>query len=170
MGRNKKPKYKVIDNFLPEEEMVKLEKLFLSDVEFPWYYQPNISFYEKASKGKLFYMIHLMYRNFQPNSVYYKEVGYLISKIKPNALIRVKANFYPNQGVKDLNEKHIDFPFKHKGAIFSINTCNGGTLLSDDTLIESVRNRILLFDPSEEHDSLNCTDDKARVNININYF
>jgi len=161
--------YKVIDNFLPEEEMVKLDNLILRDVEFPWYYQPNISFEEYESKGPFFYMVHLFYTNYKPNSAYFPFVVPLINKLKPNALIRVKANFYPNQGRQNLDEMHVDYPFKHKGAIFSINTCNGGTLLSDKTLIK--RNRVLLFDPSNYHDSINCTDNnKARINININYY
>jgi|TARA_R100001463_G_scaffold127290_1_gene185332 hypothetical protein len=163
--------YKVIDNFLPEDEMVKLENLILREVEFPWYYQPNISFKEKESKDALFYMIHLFYNNYKPNSAYFPFVVPLINKLKPSALIRVKANFYPNQNKSKLNEMHKDYPFKHKGAIFSINTCNGGTLLSDKTLIKSVRNRVLLFDPSNYHDSTNCTDNnKARININVNYY
>ena len=29
---------------------------------------------------------------------------------------------------------------------------------------------MLFFDPSIEHDSENCTNDKVRINININYF
>jgi hypothetical protein len=42
--------------------------------------------------------------------------------------------------------------------------------LKDGTKIDSVENRILFFNPSEEHDSENCTDEKTRINININYF
>jgi hypothetical protein len=65
---------------------------------------------------------------------------------------------------------HRDFSFKHKGAIYCVNTNNGGTKLEDGTIIGSVANRLLLFDPSTLHDSTNCTDKKARINININYF
>jgi len=36
--------------------------------------------------------------------------------------------------------------------------------------VESVENRLLLFDPSETHNSTSCTDEKVRVNINFNYF
>jgi hypothetical protein len=69
-----------------------------------------------------------------------------------------------------MDEMHIDYKYKHNGAIFSINTNNGGTILKDGTKIDSVENRILFFNPSEEHDSENCTDEKTRINININYF
>ena len=41
--------------------------------------------------------------------------------------------------------------------------------LEDGTEIESRANRVLLFDPSKPHHSTSCTNDKRRVNININY-
>ena len=44
------------------------------------------------------------------------------------------------------------------------------TILNDDIMIESVENRVLLFDPSLPHSSTTCTNAKARFNININYF
>ena len=87
------------------------------------------------------------------------------------SLYRVKGNFYPNVGKHSENKPHIDFSFKHKGAIFYINTNNGYTLLNKGkTKIESIENRILFFDSTKTHNSTHCTDDHARVNININYF
>lgn len=164
----KKIKYKVIDNFLPKENFNILKTLMLSK-NFPWYYFPNITF-PKTSKGNLFYMQHLFFEK-EPNSAFYSIIKEnLLNFIDIKSLIRVKGNFYPNQNIKDIDEMHVDYTFKHKGAIFSINTNNGGTLLKDKTKIDSVENRILFFDPSIEHDSENCTDEKVRINININYF
>jgi hypothetical protein len=51
----------------------------------------------------------------------------------------------------------------------SLNDCNGYTVIGDKK-IESKANRALFFDPSVEHNSTNCTDEKARFNINFNYF
>ena len=65
---------------------------------------------------------------------------------------------------------HIDYPFPHKGAILSLNTCNGYTKLEDGTKVDSVANRILLFDASTPHCSTTTSDTTARFNININYF
>ena len=167
--REKKINYKVVDNFLPEKNFKQVKQFLLGD-SFPWYYYPNISDKNIVSKGPLFYMMHLFYLD-EPNSSNYTFIKEnLLSFIDIKSLIRVKANLYPNQKVKDLNEMHIDFNYKHKGAIFSVNTNNGGTLLADGTVIDSVENRILFFNPSIKHDSLNCTDEKARINININYF
>lgn len=54
--------------------------------------------------------------------------------------------------------------------IFYLNTNDGFTILNGETKINSVENRILLFDPSELHSSTTCTNDKCRVNVNFNYF
>ena len=165
----KKINYKVVDNFLPKENFIELKKVLMGS-SFPWYYYPNISNKNIVSKGSLFYMMHLFYDN-EPNSNQYQIIKEnLLSFIDIKSLIRVKANLYPNQNIRDIGEMHADFNYKHKGAIFSINTNNGGTLLKDGTVINSVENRILFFNPSIKHDSLNCTDEKARINININYF
>jgi hypothetical protein len=164
-----KSKYKVIDNFLPKENFLKIKENLLGK-NFPWYYFPDISFINKPSKGPLFYMQHIFY-NREPNSGFYDLIKInLLNYIDIKSLIRVKANLYPNQGIKKMDEMHIDYKYKHNGAIFSINTNNGGTILKDGTKINSVENRILFFNPSEEHDSENCTDEKTRINININYF
>ena len=64
---------------------------------------------------------------------------------------------------------HIDYNFSHSGAILSLNTCDGYTKLEDGTKIDSVANRILLFDPGEEHASTTTTNVSARFNINMNY-
>ena len=167
---SEKINYKVIDNFLNKENFIKIKNVLLG-MDFPWYYQPNISNANKTSKGPLFYLTHLIYDNKKPNSDFYNIIKEnLLDFIDMKAIVRIKANLYPNQGIKKINEPHVDFDYKHKGAIFSLNTNNGGTILEDGTIIKSIENRILFFDPSTKHDSLSCTDEKIRVNINMNYF
>ena len=160
---------RIIDNFLPDKNLKTIKDIIMGQY-FPWYYQPNISFTKEKSKDNLFYMYHLFYSKNKPSDYYNVIKENLINFIEVKSLIRVKANFYPNQNIKKLNEMHRDYDFKHKGAIFSVNTNNGGTILKDGTKIDSIENRMLFFDPSIEHDSENCTDQKTRVNININYF
>ena len=91
-------------------------------------------------------------------------------KLKPRALVRIKANLYQCTPKIIKHGEHADFDWEHKGALYSLNTCNGGTILEDGTKIESKENRMLLFDPSKPHASTTCTDQPARFNININYF
>ena len=85
------------------------------------------------------------------------------------SLIRIKANFYPNTERLQEHPMHVDMEFSHSGAILSLNTCDGYTKLKDGTKIDSVANRVLLFDASEEHCSTTTTNVSARINININY-
>ena len=173
MNSEIKIQYKVIDNFLPKENFLVIKEMLSGD-NFPWYYIPTIVDCTKPSPGPLFYMMHLLYNYDHAaggTSVYFDTIkNNLLKFIDIKALIRVKANLNPNQNIKRMNGPHVDYPFAHKGAIFSVNTCNGGTLLKDGTKIDSVENRILFFDPSLEHDVELCTDQKVRVNININYF
>jgi len=161
--------YEVIDNFLSEEDLIKIEEVILRSVDFPWYYQPSISFDEKKSKSVLFYLIHMFYSNHRPSSNYFPLVIPLLNKLQPKALIRVKGNFYPNQGVKDLDEMHQDYPFKHKGAIYYVNTNDGKTILNNIE-IDSIENRLLIFKAYLPHSSTSTTNFKKRININFNYF
>jgi len=172
-------KYKVIDNFLDEEYFDSLVTLFTDkektgNKEMPWYFQTSISYpkeYEKLEPGsKLFYMYHMFYENNKPNSSYYEKLIPLLDKLELKALLRIKANLYPFTETFYEHTMHFDFEFPHSTALLSLNTCDGYTKLKDGTKIDSVANRILLFDASEEHCSTNTTNVSARINININYF
>ena len=54
--------------------------------------------------------------------------------------------------------------------MFYLNDNDGVTVLNDGTEVESVANRLLLFDASKPHHSTTCTDADRRVNLNFNYF
>lgn len=84
--------------------------------------------------------------------------------------MRIKINMYPNTEILKEHGMHSDYTFPHKTGLFSINTCDGYTKLEDGTKIDSVANRMLLFDGSNPHSSSTTTDQPVRVNININYF
>ena len=86
-----------------------------------------------------------------------------------NVLIRAKSNLYGRTQELIHHDNHIDMNFEHRGGILYINSNNGFTVLEDGTEIESISNRLLLFDPSKPHHSTSCTDVKRRVNINFNY-
>jgi hypothetical protein len=162
--------HQIIDNFLPEKKL-KLIKNVIMGSEFNWFYQPAVAYDYQKDSGILFYFTHLFYEKNIPISPFYNFINEnLISHLKCKSLIRVKANLYPNQNEKKTNGIHIDYDFPHKGAIFYINTNNGKTILDKKIEIDSVENRLLLFDSHLPHDSQNCVDQKVRVNININYF
>lgn len=162
-------KYKVIDNFLNKKDFNDIKNLLMG-FDFPWYYQPEITDEGENGLDNSFYFFHLFFKDLEIRSNLYSHMFPLLNKLKATALIRAKANFYPNQNRFIEHKFHVDFPYKHKGCLFYINTNNGFTILKDGTKIESVENRALLFDPSMIHKSTNCTDERSRINININYF
>ena len=165
--------YTLKNNFLNQADYENIKNTILGE-EFPWYFQYGVAVsknIERASGEEEYLMGHTFFREHQGiTSSFYKILDPILKKLKFKALIRIKANLYSNQGKIVEHDDHSDFPFSHKGALFSLNTCNGFTILKNNTKIKSVANRMLLFDPSTPHHSSTCTDAKMRCNININYF
>jgi hypothetical protein len=160
--------YKVIDNFLDKNDFIKIKNT-LESCDFPYYLQKEVN--KNHDKNDLScYFTHLLFSQESGYSNNFHIVAPLIQKLEAKALIRVKANIYPKTEKVEKNEPHMDYEYKHKGALFSINTNNGGTILSDNTKIDSIENRILFFNPAENHSSTTTSNSKFRINININYF
>ncbi len=186
-----------IDNFLPAEVHKRLHELLmpqplpelqeLNPVSFksqqgnyivkgdipkrvPWFYIPNPSRIKGEDKN-LFYLTHLVYDHTVISPFYYNEIiPYLNQKLNIKSLIKMKINMYTFTETIREHGMHIDAPYSHKAAILSINTCDGYTKLEDGTKIDSIENRILLFDASRPHAGSTTTNQSVRVNININYF
>ncbi len=159
-------KYEIIDNFLKKEEFIKIKNLILNP-DFPWYFNNYVS---GENINDSFYFTHNFYKGYVANSNKIVLLNSIISKIQPKSIIRIKGNFYPQTHKIIEHGKHVDYHFEHKGFIFYINSNNGFTKLKDGTIIESIENRGLFFDPSIEHNSSTCTNEFGRININFNYF
>ena len=150
--------YQIYDNFLGEEEFKILKSM--DDCWFPWFLQDRISGQGDENRDK-----EDTWCSQDKNIVWP-----LIEKLKPKGLIRVKANCYMKTPTVFKHNPHTDYPFQHNGAIFYINNNDGKTILENGKQIDSVANRLLLFDASKLHQSTSCTNNRARINININYF
>ena len=159
-------KHKVIDNFLEEDYFDSLASLLENA---PWFFKREINPNHNVTEDNLFYMVHPLYDDNVPMSSLFNNIIPLLDKLEARCLLRIKVNLYPNTEKLHEHPMHTDFPFPHSGAILSLNTCDGYTKLKDGTKIDSVANRILLFDPNEEHCSTTTTNVSARFNININY-
>jgi len=93
----------------------------------------------------------------------------LLNILQPKAIIRVKANKYLQTTTLEEHEYHQDYPYKHKAAIFYINTNNGQTQFTT-ARVASIENSMLYLDASTQHRSTSTTDAPYRININFNYF
>jgi hypothetical protein len=161
--------YKIIDNALPDEEFFKI-KSFILNPDFPWNLTPMVTNDEEnLPTNASYYFTHEFWSGFntEPQAQVFAP---LLNIMECNAIMRIKGNLYPSTEIIIHHDNHIDYEFPHKGAIFYLNTNNGLTILEDKINIESIENRLLLFDPSKPHRSTTCTDDKCRVNINFNFF
>jgi hypothetical protein len=157
--------YKIIDNFLDGEYF---DSLVLAMERWEWYFQSGVA-YKEVVVDNFYHMTHLFYSKNAPVSPHYDKLLPLLTKLQVECLIRLKANMYPNTATLHEHGMHTDKNFLHSGAILSLNTCDGYTKLKDGTKIDSIANRVLLFDPGIEHCSTTTTNAPARFNINMNY-
>ncbi len=118
---------------------------------------------------KIFYMIHVIYDHNMPTSPHYDLLIPLLEKMGTRCLMRLKVNLYPNTEIVHEHPYHTDNYFSHTGAILSLNTCDGYTKMADGTKVDSIANRLLLFDASENHAATTTTNVFARININMNF-
>ena len=159
--------FQIIDNYLPKEDLETIRNI-VTDKHFNWYFVDRVSSDKDLTDN--FYFCHLFYDD-EPCSEHYETIHNIFKdKLDIKSLIRIKANMYTRTQNVDHHLQHVDTDFDHKGAIYYINSNDGFTVLEDGTHIESKENRMLLFNPASLHNSTTCTDTKARLNINFNYF
>ena len=161
--------YKIIDNALPQEEFENIRNNILNP-HFSWNLTTMVTNEEEVLPTHAsFYFTHMFWSGFntEPQSQMFAP---LLNLMECNAIMRIKGNCYPSTPEIITHDKHVDYPFPHKGAIFYLNTNNGLTILEDKVEVKSIENRLLLFDPSKPHTSTTCTNTKCRINVNFNYF
>ena len=160
---------KVKKNFLDKKDCLNLQHIIMHSSNMPFYFQDTVAYKAEESNKNNFYLTHNAYYNQKPNSDFFYLFKPLLTKLDVKSLIRLKVNLYPRTDKIYHHPPHIDYKFKHKGCIYSLNSCDGGTKIGNK-VYESVENQALLFDPSISHNSTTCTNTHARFNININYF
>jgi len=167
---------KIINNFLDQKEFDKLQNIMMGET-LPWFFNDGIT--DLNEKGKIFQFVHAFYvyeRSFIfVDHNYISILDYLLNKINPTMLCRIKANLLTKTSNTVENTFHVDIGVLENlkqltTSIFYVNTNNGYTKFEDGTIVESVANRMVIFPADMEHTGTSCTDEKTRVVINFNYF
>jgi len=161
--------YKIIDKVLPQEDFKNI-KNFMLNPSFPWNLTTIVTNEEENLPiSASYYFTHQFWSGFntEPQAQVFVPI---LNLLECKAIMRIKANLYPSTETVIHHDNHIDYEFPHKGAIFYLNTNNGLTILEDKIEVESIENRLLIFDPTRIHRSTTCSDNKCRVNINFNFF
>lgn len=163
-------KFEVFDNVLPEDSFKELQHRLLTP-DFPWYFNLGVSTPNYSLENALdFQFTHTFYNNYSPTSPHIESLSPLISYINPSAIVRIKANLNPISPKQIESGYHVDFDFVCKTAVFYLTTNNGYTKFKTGEIIESVENRLLVFDSQSLHTGSTCTDTSIRAVINLNYF
>lgn len=153
----------IIDNFLDSEYHQLIHDVMIGS-SFPWFYQPGVA---REDKRDEFYFIHSFLEEGE-FSLFFELIHDLVYKIDPDELVRVKANLYPRTEQIVEHDWHKDYKESHKAAIYYVNSNDGYTQIGDQR-VESVANRLVIFDGGIEHHSTTCSDEHVRVNIGINW-
>jgi hypothetical protein len=163
-----KSKHTVIDNFLSDDEFIKVRDVMMGDW-VPWYL--NIGKVFTDDDG--YQLTHTFYNENCVKSEWLNHLKPIVVKLEAVSLLRIKANLTPKESEHRLTEFHCDVGHKQREgwctSIFYINTNDGYTALKDGTKIESVANRLLTFPSATMHAGSACTNENVRVLINFNY-
>jgi len=165
--------YKIIDNFLEKEDFYKFQEEIFNTNNVPWYYRDSQIPDSIKDIDDIGYF-SLGFFNYFSND--FNGFNYFLYKIyerlKCLALIQSRANLVLKQKEIQKLYFHTDYPFKCKTAIFYMNNNNGATILDENKQIKinSIENRIVVFDSQIRHSALIQSDTKRRISININYF
>jgi hypothetical protein len=160
---------KIIKNYITKEELNTIKQT-LESPAFPWYCNHDIT-ESKTLDLKNFQFTHSFFMNYMiASSAYFNILTPILKKLKPHALIRIKANLRPYTEQPHQTEWHIDNEVPNaKTAIFYVNTNNGCTLFKDKKRILSEENKIIIFDSKIKHCGVTSTNTKYRIVLNFNY-
>lgn len=160
----------VLDNFLLENEFELIKSTMIdSRDQFPWYAgEINYPQFMSIDEKNNFQFCHTFYNENGTNSKFFYILHPIIYRLNASKIFRIKANLNPATESNIEHSFHIDMKDCITG-IYYVNTNDGYTIFKDGDKVESIENRMLLFDSNQEHSGTSCTDQKARYVINFNY-
>jgi len=155
----------VKDNFLDKKEFNKIKEVFFSE-NIPWSFGKVVPDLESSVSD---------IDNFQfsytilPESPFYECLIPLFDKMNMDAHFRLKVNLNPRASKIFEHGYHTDLPIVSNTALFYLNTNDGYTAFETGTKVDSIENRLVIFDSFIKHTGTSCTNEKVRMVLNINY-
>lgn len=165
----------ITDNFLEAEAFNRIKNAFL-DCNFPWYYHSSIDFdptnFNSLDAPYNFQFVHSFYSNYRPNSPYLELLAPIIEKLKPNAILKIKANLLTRTSECIEHNLHVDNDpgVECYTSIFYINTNDGYTKFETGEIQKSEENKMVTFKSTLKHTGTSCTNEKCRIVLNLNYY
>ena len=166
----------IYDNFLDENTFKSIQNEVMS-LNFPWFMSPAVVTGDEEELNNLnsYQFAHILYNSNLSNSHYFELFKPILDRLDILSLLKLKVNCNPYTEKHIESGMHVDFleipdSLGAKTAVFYINTNNGYTKFEDTgKKVESVENRLVVFDLNQKHTGGNTTDTQARYVLNINY-
>ena len=160
----------VIDEFIRKETFPQVQDIFLNDKDFYWSWS-NVVDDNSCDEIDNHQFFHMFYYEHSPVSKSWSYILPILRKLDAKAIYSVKANCNVRTENIVRHGFHVDVPtnYDSKTAILYINTNNGYTEFENGERVESVANRLVVFDSELKHTGTTCTDQQRRVVLNLNY-
>ncbi len=164
---------KVHDNFMDESDFQKLAYCFSPETSTTPQMAVTWTLHGIGDREKYPQFVHDVYHQeqFLPSPLV-PLLHPLLAKLNAASLFRCKFNATANGKGMDIPEAwHEDSSYNNlKSAVFYINENNGGTEFKEGGLVESKANRVVIFDSSQTHRGVACTDQPFRYVGNFMYY
>jgi|TARA_B100000035_G_C20921596_1_gene518742 hypothetical protein len=170
----------IIDNVLSEEDYERLWTTMIGD-DFAWFFAvTKVRHYVGDNlKNQLpndhphnCQLCHHFHAQDTIASKHWDLTKGIRNRLEASAYLRVKANMTMATHVPLETKMHIDFGdvTGYKTAIYYVNSNDGYTKFETGEIVESVGNRLVIFDGRIKHCGSTHTNQKYRIVINFNYF
>ncbi len=161
-----KNKIKVVDNFLEDDIFIEIQNILMGD-KFPWFFN---NFKNDSEDIHNYQFTHTVVRgNGEVESKFIKYMKPFFNKLNIKKIYRIKINLTTRTEKLFNHIYHTDVPIQCTTAIFYVNSNNGKTIFKHGEEVDSISNRIVMFNSNLEHAATSHTDKKTRVVINLNY-
>ena len=172
---------KVINNFLNIDDFKRIQDMFLSEkCKWEWsnVVENDDSFYNYQFVHGVYLPTLLIKKGCNPEDIFKEipipempEIKPLLKSLKTSAIIKIKANLTTRTPTIIEHGFHVDHFFPNaKTAILYLNTCDGYTLFANGDKVESLENRIVIFDSNTPHTGTTVSNRQRRIVLNINYY
>ena len=161
---------KIYDNFLSDADY-KVVSSALTAHRFPWYLNNNIAGTNEGVDGYQF--VHSFFnvsKVYDVDTEYSNFINPIWNKLAPKYMLRAKANLRPRTSQHVRSAWHTDTDITQAvTGIFYVGSNNGYTVFKKGDKVETVANRLVLFDSQFFHAGTSCTDESVRIVLNLNY-
>ena len=162
----------VIEDYLEEEYFNHLYGMMTNQTMWQWNFQRNVAAETDQEEEDInnYYFVHPMYDYMDVvNPSTHQYFLPLLRGLDIKCLHRSRVLMYVNQGKQIIHSRHVDMDESCTTALLYMNTNNGFTEFETGERVESIKNRLLLFDGSVKHSSSTPTDTKYRMLISVTY-